>query len=66
VQGKHDVKIVLWTGFLLSLVYALYAGISAFSAGFLPFREAEATVFYLLVLMLPLLFGAVILRRRSR
>lgn len=59
-------RVILWIGFLLSLAYAFYAGFTALRMGFVPFREAEATVFYLLVVGLPLIFGAAILRHRAR
>jgi len=59
-------KVALWAGFLLSFAYALYFAMGVYSMGFVPFRAAKATALYLLILGLPLAFGAAIFSLRVR
>jgi hypothetical protein len=49
-------------GLALSSAYALYAVLSAYSMGFVPFRELQGTLVFAVILGVPLGFGAAILK----
>jgi hypothetical protein len=55
-------RVVLWVGLALSSAYALYAVLSAYSMGFVPFRELQGTLVFAVILGVPLGFGAAILK----